>query len=242
MADVFQVFSPRVITADAVLAEPLTKLPAAEGAYQSWVLPRVSGTVAKTSTAKNDSSPQNDLANELELARESAKNLGFQQGLAEGQAEAKRILAEQSQQLQLAMAALREPKKWVDAELERELFTMTLALARQLLRHELSVRPELIENLVHQAIEALPVTSGELNVYLNPADVEVLRHLAEERGEAIDSSWILLEDPTVSRGGCRISNECSRIDEELETRLQRITAEMLGEQAELSPVDGPSHG
>ena len=32
MADVFQVFSPRVITADAVLAEPLTKLPAAEGA------------------------------------------------------------------------------------------------------------------------------------------------------------------------------------------------------------------
>ena len=131
------------------------------------------------------------------------------------------------------MAALREPKQWIDTELERELFSMTLSLARQLLRHELSVRPELIENLVHQAIEALPVSSGDLSIYLNPADVEVLRNLAAERGEAIDTSWQLIEDPALSRGGCRISNDCSRIDEELETRLQRITAEMLGEQSEL---------
>lgn len=238
MADVFQVFSPRVVTADAQAPEPLAKSAVEKPAYQSWVPPRVTGAVANTSVSKKESSPHSDIPNEAEVAREAAKKKGFEQGLAEGQAEAKRILAEQSQQLQLAMAALREPQKWVDTELERELLAMTLTLARQLLRHELNVRPELIENLVHQAIEALPLTSGDLNIYLNPADVEVLRELALEHGEPIESSWILLEDPSVSRGGCRISNDCSRIDEELETRLQRITAEMLGEQTELTPAHG----
>ncbi|MBQ0797224.1 FliH/SctL family protein [Zhongshania sp.] len=234
MSDVFQVFSPRVINDSAApqtaVVDSTTEKRAEERAYQSWVPPVVSGAVANTSKSKSESTAKVELANELELARESAKKQGYQQGLAEGQAEAKRILAEQSQQLQLAMAALREPQKWVDGELERELFNMTLSVARQLLRHELSVRPELIENLVHQAVEALPISSGDLNIYLNPADVDVLRQLAEERGEALDSAWILLEDPTVSRGGCRISNDCSRIDEELETRIQRISAEMLGEQ------------
>ncbi|MEX1665406.1 FliH/SctL family protein [Zhongshania arctica] len=238
MADIFQVFSPRVVAADAQAQEPPVKSPVDERGYQTWVPPRVSGAVANTAAAKKESSPHSDLPNEADLAREAAKKQGFEQGLAEGHAEAKRILAEQSQQLQLAMAALREPQKWVDTELERELLAMTLTLSRQLLRHELSVRPELIENLVHQAIEALPLTSGDLNIYLNPADVDVLRELAAEHGEPIESSWILLEDPSVSRGGCRISNDCSRIDEELETRLQRITAEMLGEQTELTPAHG----
>ena len=232
MADVFQVFNPRVIS-DDIVAEAEPPKVSDTPAYKSWVPPRVSGAVANQAPSQNEASAQNALENELALARENAKNEGYQQGLAEGQAEAKRILAEQSQQLQLAMAALREPKQWIDTELERELFSMTLSLARQLLRHELSVRPELIENLVHQAIEALPVSSGDLSIYLNPADVEVLRNLAAERGEAIDTSWQLIEDPALSRGGCRISNDCSRIDEELETRLQRITAEMLGEQSEL---------
>ena len=232
MAELFQVFTPRVISEDIVAPKPEPIQVSDAPAYTSWVPPRVSGAVANQSRSQHDTSAQNVLAQELALARENAKTEGYQQGLAEGQAEAKRILAEQGQQLQLAMAALREPKQWIDTELERELFLMTLSLARQLLRHELSVRPELIENLVHQAIEALPVNSGDLSIYLNPADVEVLRNLAAERGEAIDSSWQLLEDPTVSRGGCRISNDCSRIDEELETRLQRITAEMLGEQSE----------
>jgi flagellar assembly protein FliH len=239
MADVFQVFSPRVVAADVEVSEPLAKSPTIdERGYQPWVLPKVSSTLANTAAAKKESSAHKDIPNDADLARDAAKKHGFEQGLAEGRAEAKRILAEQSQQLQLALAALREPQKWVDTELERELLAMTLTLSRQLLRHELSVRPELIENLVHQAIEALPLTSGDLNIYLNPADVEVLRELAMAGGEPIESSWILLEDPSVSRGGCRISNECSRIDEELETRLQRITAEMLGEQTELTPDHG----
>ena len=233
MAELFQVFTPRVISEDIVAPKPEPIQVSDAPAYTSWVPPRVSGAVANQSRSQHDTSAQNALAQELALARENAKTEGYQQGLTEGQAEAKRILAEQSQQLQMAMAALREPKQWIDTELERELFSMTLSLARQLLRHELSVRPELIERLVHQAIEALPVNSGDLSIYLNPADVDVLRNLATERGEAIDSSWQLLEDPAISRGGCRISNDYSRIDEELETRLQRITAEMLGEQSEL---------
>ncbi|WP_269620481.1 FliH/SctL family protein [Zhongshania sp. BJYM1] len=238
MADVFQVFNPRIVSAEETAAQPAQTKPALSGDYQRWEPSQVADASSRSTVIKNSAPAKNDIENELEVARETAKKQGYQQGLEEGHAEAKRILAEQSQQLQLAMAALREPQQWVDTELERELFTMTMALSRQLLRHELSVRPELIENLVHQAIEALPITSGDLNIYLNPADVDILRELASERGEDIESSWILLEDPTVTRGGCRISNDYSRIDEELETRIKRISLEMLGEQSTMLHADG----
>ncbi|CAA0090739.1 Uncharacterised protein [Zhongshania aliphaticivorans] len=238
MADIFQVFSPRIIGEDVAVDEPDLNEPITPNSqYQNWVPPKMTGPVVEPSVAKNDGPSANDIAKELDALREEAKKQGFQQGLAEGQAEAKGILAEQSQQLQLAIAALRESQKYVDAELERELLKMTMVLASQLLRHEISVKPEIIENLVHQAIEALPVSNGDLSIWLNPADADVLRQVAEDRGEAIDSSWILQEDATISRGGCRISNEYSRIDEELETRLQRITADIVGAQ-EFPPIDG----
>lgn len=241
MADVFQVFNPRIVSAEEIRVEPVAIKPDLSGDYQRWQPSQVADASSRSATLKGNAAAKNDFVNELDMAREAAKKEGYQQGLEEGHAEAKRILAEQSQQLQMAMAALREPQKWVDTELERELFTMTMALSRQLLRHELSVRPDLIENLVHKAIDALPITSGDLNIYLNPADVDILRALAKDRGEDIEPSWILLEDPTVTRGGCRISNDYSRIDEELETRLERISAEMLGEQSAMLHTDGQEH-
>ena len=256
MTDVFQVFVPRVINTgvDEPDVNDAGAAAAADGAqleYKTWLPPEVT---AQTKPAPRAAPTRQDPMNSAPAAeqtipednfeeqRQQAYDKGFQQGLADGQKEAQRLLAEQSQQLQLALAALREPLKWVDSELERELFLLTVAIAKQLLRHELSLRPELIENLVNKAVAALPLSNSEFEIFLNPADAEVLRNLHVDRNEPLDPAWRLLEDATLSRGGCRISSDHSRIDERLETRVQMIVAEMLGEtmvpkQASESDVD-----
>ncbi len=237
MADVFQVFVPRVIDGDVSAAAAASVDPVESAVeHSTWQLPEISALASPAAKiaarpehiepAAADQAPPTDTFEDL---RTQAYDEAFQQGLADGQKESKRLLAEQSQQLQLALAALREPLKWVDSELERELFSMTLAISKQLLRHELSVRPELIENLVNKAVAALPISNSGFDIFLNPADVEVLRNVHAERNEPLDPAWRLIEDAAISRGGCRINSDHSRIDEQLETRIQHVVAEMLGE-------------
>jgi flagellar assembly protein FliH len=229
MKDEFQLFVPRVIddevSTEQAIAEPVK--PAADNAYQSWLPPEVS--LAKSQAARPRSA---DASNDFEELQKQAYDKAFQQGLDDGKRETTRLLAEQSQHLQLAIAALREPLKWMDEELERELFQLTLTLSRQLLRHELDLRPELIESLVHNAIAALPAASGTLEIDLHPDDAQLIRNHCAEREESLDPLWHIKEDPTLSRGGCRITSSTSHIDEQIETRLQRLKAEMLGEQAQ----------
>jgi flagellar assembly protein FliH len=235
MKDEFQLFVPRVIdddvSAEQAPAEPVE--PAADKAYQSWLPPEVS--LAKPQAARPrsaDSVTSADTSNNFEELQKQAYDKAFQQGLEDGKRETTRLLAEQTQHLQSAIAALREPLKWMDEELERELFQLTLTLSRQLLRHELDLRPELIESLVHNAIAALPAASGSLEIDLHPDDAQLIRSHCAERDESLDPLWHIKEDPTLSRGGCRISSNTSHIDEQIETRLQRLKAEMLGEQAQ----------
>jgi len=243
MADVFQVFVPRVIEIDSDSDAPaVADINDNPQGYQSWRPPEVSAANVQRPHAAPKSQSVEAVVNEphvvadatiakdvLEEQRKQAYDAGFQQGMNDAKQESQRLLAEQSQQLQLAIATLREPQKWIDSELERELFLMTVAISKQLLRHELSVRPELIESLVHKAVAALPLSDSGFEIFLNPDDAEVLRGLHEDRNEPLDPTWRLIEDPTISRGGCRINGDHSRIDEQLETRIQHVVAEMLGE-------------
>ncbi len=255
MADVFQAFVPRVVDAgeaaqSAVAAEQAN----APAEHKPWQLPEMSALAAPVRQAAPRPN-QVEQADPVEVEavispdvaeeqRKLAYDQGFKQGFDDAKKESARLLAEQSQQLQLPLAALREPLKWVDSELERELFQMTLAISKQLLRHELSVRPELIENLIHKAVSALPLSNSGFDIFVNPDDAEVLRGLHEDRGEPLDPAWRLVEDPAVSRGGCRINSDHSRIDDQLETRIQHVVAEMLGETmvpSQLTAGDSDEH-
>jgi flagellar assembly protein FliH len=238
MADEFQAFVPRVVdSGEASQSAAVAEAASASAEHQPWQLPEMSvhkaAPVPQAAPRQQRVEPVDadpvispDVAEEQ---RQLAYDQGFQQGLDDAKQESARLLAEQSQQLQLALAALREPLKWVDGELERELFQMTLAIAKQLLRHELTVQPELIENLIHKAVSALPISDSGFDIFVNPADAEVIRDLHEDRNEPLDPAWHLVDDPSVSRGGCRISSDHSRIDDQLETRIQHVVAEMLGE-------------
>ena len=47
------------------------------------------------------------------------------------------------------------------------------------------------------------------------------------RGGEFDSGIKLVEDPLVTRGGCKVDTDASRIDATLETRLAALAASVL---------------
>jgi flagellar assembly protein FliH len=150
----------------------------------------------------------------------------FAQGLAEGRAAGRAEVRAQVERLSGMFYDLAKPFEVLDIEVERELLTLAMALARQIVRRELKTDPTQIIGIIREAIAALPVAAREVRVHLHPEDAAVMRdNLAPTESER---AWMIVEDPVMARGGCVINTTTSRIDARLETRLGAILSELLG--------------
>jgi flagellar assembly protein FliH len=156
----------------------------------------------------------------------------FDQGLADGREAGQREVRAQVERLAGMFYDLAKPFDALDEEVERELLTLAMALARQIVRRELKADPTQIIGIIREAIAALPVAAREVRVHLHPEDAAVVRqHLAPTESER---AWTLVEDPVMARGGCRVTTATSRIDARLETRLGAILVELLGTERQPS--------
>ncbi len=163
---------------------------------------------------------------------------GFQQGYREGRdkgeaegreaarAEAEKVLAEEVGYLQRLMDCLSQPLARLDEEVERELVSLAMAVARQLVRRELKTDPGQIVAVVREALSLLPLSQRTVTLVMHPDDAERVRqalHLDQVR-----VPWEIVEDPLITRGGCRVETDVSRIDATVETRLAAAVATALG--------------
>jgi flagellar assembly protein FliH len=162
----------------------------------------------------------------------------FEQGLGEGREAGRAQVQAQVEQLAGMFYDLAKPFEELDAEVERELLTLAMALARQIVRRELKADPTQIIGIIREAILALPVAARDVRVHLHPEDAAVVRqNLAPTENER---AWGIIEDPVMARGGCRITTATSRIDARLETRLGAILSELLGTERHSATLRGSS--
>src|SRR6202041_1564577 len=150
----------------------------------------------------------------------------FEQGLEEGRSAGRAVVRAQVDKLAGMFHDLAKPFEVLDAEVERELLTLAMALARQIVRRELKTDPTHIIGIIREAIAALPVATRDVRVHLHPEDAAVVQqHLAPTENER---AWTIVEDPVMARGGCQVTTNTSRIDARLETRLGSILSELMG--------------
>jgi flagellar assembly protein FliH len=160
----------------------------------------------------------------------------FAQGLAEGRDAGRGEVRAQVEKLAGMFYDLAKPFEVLNADVERELLTLAMALARQIVRRELKTDPTQIIGIIRDAIAALPVAAREVRVHLHPEDAAVVRqNLAPTESER---AWTMIEDPVMARGGCQITTTTSRIDARLETRLAAILSELMGTERQTSHLRG----
>jgi flagellar assembly protein FliH len=194
---------------------------------QLWTAPEVAaaGAVRKMAT----------VGGLVDLQAEAHKE-AFEQGLAEGRAAGRAEIRAQVERLSGMFYDLARPFEVLDTEVERELLTLAMALARQIVRRELKTDPTQIIGIIREAIAALPVAAREVRVHLHPEDAAVVRdNLAPTENER---AWMIVEDPVMARGGCQINTSTSRIDARLETRLAAILSELLGTERQAAGARG----
>jgi flagellar assembly protein FliH len=118
--------------------------------------------------------------------------------------------------------------KDVDAQVEEQLLTLSLTIARQLVRRELKTDPAQVIAIIRETVALLPAAARDVRVHLHPEDAAVVRErLATPNAER---AWSIIEDPVMTRGGCRVATETALIDARLETRINTVVSALLGDQ------------
>ena len=195
------------------------------GSCQRLELPDVSSTSVSSSSGGGFVTVE-ELNQIQKQAYEEGFALGKKEGLAAGQAEVK----SQLQRLQKIMHMLANPVEDVNDQVMDELTQLVIAIARQMVRRELKTEPGQVIAIVREALGSLPVASRNVRLQLNPEDAALIREvLPVEEGS---HNWQIVEDPVMTRGGCRVETDTSQIDATVEKRFASIVATLMGGERE----------
>jgi flagellar assembly protein FliH len=164
-------------------------------------------------------------------ARQAEMDRGYQAGVSAGRAEFQKqneALAAQVARLDAILNALSRPLPTLEGEVEHQLVLLALAVGKQLARRELKADPAQIAALIREAVGRLPAAARDVRVHLHPEDAAAVAERLATAGQ--DRAWSVVEDPTLSRGGCLVRSENSQIDARVESRVNAMLSSMLGEE------------
>jgi flagellar assembly protein FliH len=161
-------------------------------------------------------------------------NQGFEQGKTEGSKkgyeENLHLLRKQTADFVSLLESLSEPFKQFDEQVEKELVRLSIGIASQLIRRELKIDPGQIIAVIREAVNVLPVAAQKLTLHMHPEDAELVR--SSLAIDDVSPPWDIIEEPLITRGGCKVKTDVSSIDATVENRLAAIIATVLGGERE----------
>jgi flagellar assembly protein FliH len=208
-------------------------------AWERWELASfdVGAPVAANGAAAADHAVPGEKSNvpldrtEIERLCAEAQKEGYQAGYNSGYQIGKRTGYDEGQNAARAEAArigklaneLDRALQEFDQQVADELLALAVEIARQVVRKEIAARPEVIIDVVNEALAYLPHQHAA--IHLHPEDASLVRSYL---GDALThAGHRILEEPTLKRGDCLLEAGGSQIDASTATRWRRVI-ESLG--------------
>jgi flagellar assembly protein FliH len=145
----------------------------------------------------------------------------YQKGLRDGESSAERRMSEQVsaqvEQLARSIEQLAMHRARIQREAEPELVKLSLAIARRILRRELTVDPESLLGLLKAGLEK--IDSSEVHrIRVHPEHAPILRKLLEGAARTL----VVEADPGLPVGAVVVDTSRGSLDTGLETQLKEI--------------------
>lgn len=125
---------------------------------------------------------------------------GRREGTAEGRREALAGLETLAKPVNAIFESLKQLQDDYQSALRREVVDLVAKVSRQVIRCELALQPTQLLTLVDEALAAMPRERGEIEVYLNPDDLQRIAELDPNRA----ARWTLVPDARLEPGECRV--------------------------------------
>ncbi len=160
-----------------------------------------------------------ELEREIEHREQAAFRKGADQGRAAAAQEAAAQLKPVLERFALTIHELSALRRQLRREAEGDLVKLAVAIARRVLRREITTDPDALLGLVKAALEKLEGREIE-RVRVHPADAEAVRqHLESTRSGA---RFEVLPEPRLERGAAIFETARGSLDASVETQLDEI--------------------
>lgn len=201
---------------------------------ESWVLPSLSSSGQESAVNMLTASQIEKLQKQ---AYDEAYAEGKLNGYNEGLAAVQQDIQARIETFNGLLNSLDRPFHDLDRQVDDELVVLVQSLVKQMVRREIKTDPGQIIAVIREAIESLPVASRQIQLRLHPEDAALVNDFYK-MGEQ-EQAWNIVEDPLISRGGCKVITSVTQVDATLETRLTQLFAQVFGErQRDGSDTDG----
>jgi len=149
---------------------------------------------------------------------EEIRRQAFQEGLGEGErAGSERTAAEYSKKLDelgAVLTQLESYKRNLRSDAEREVVDLAFAVAKRILRREVTVDPTTAVAMVRTCIEEFSEAEAT-KIVVNPADFELVsQHVGQEIAVSAD--------PGIARGGAILETAQGKLDAQIDSQLSEI--------------------
>lgn len=184
-----------------------------------WQMPNVGPERLQAMAAENE-----QLIKSAAEIKQHAYQEGHQEGYIEGVLQAQADVAAHIASLKQLLLTLQNPLDKAEKQLEHEVLELAVSIARRVVQEELRINPELILNVIKEALSALPISNQTIDIMVNPEDATLLsQHL-----DALDvKSFTIKVDVTLKRGECRLASQVATVDATVESRIDKIVATLF---------------
>jgi len=182
------------------------------GDVRSWTAPNVAPPT-----------PQVTAATERRNADQGYRD-GFERGLNEAHAAGAGEIQQVVMRFGQLIESLQAPFAELDHQVSDQLLALTLTVAGQVIGDEPTVSAERITHAIHAGLAELPAANRPLTIHLHPDDHALVAQSLMLDG---DPPPRMVDDPSITRGGCRVKAVDSIVDATVETRLASIAATLL---------------
>jgi len=200
---------------------------------KSWSLPDIQGDIANA--------PESDAARIKRLMKsnptsveviEAIQQTAYEEGLKLGKQQGKIQFQQQQEILKnkfiTIVNAMQHPLHRINDEVDEELLQLCLIISKQVVRRELKQTPQHIAAVIRECLSVLPATELNPKIRLHPDDFACVREIYPSSGDEDGSSWQLVEDSSITPGGCEVDTKSTHIDATIEARINQLANKILG--------------
>jgi len=200
------------------------------GDFASWKPGPFAGTSPGSPGSPGSAAPPpaapEPTAEEWQARIAAARQAGYQDGYRDGLVALESFKQNFAQQAMSQVGALLDAfdtqLQALDGEIARTLADTAVLLARQVLRSELAVRPELVAQVATEAVNAIVLSARHISVQVHPQDLPLVAEGAEEalaaRGARLSANL------AIARGGVLVQSDVGAIDARIGVRWAQAAA------------------
>lgn len=168
----------------------------------------------------------NTSAADTAQAMQGARQQGYQDGYRDGMAALESFKQSHASQMSAQIGALLESISGqledLQQDMARAMAVSATHLARQMVRSELTTRPDLVAQVAAEALEALLLSARHVTLRVHPDDLQLVTLGAAQMLAARGAR--VISDTSLTRGGCMVESDIGVIDASVETRWRRAVA------------------